>query len=98
MADITVSYDEMRNSVNQLKQGQQDIEGKLQSMKTMIKGLVETAFRTQSASPRFKDSYEQWDQGAMNVIAGLEGMSQFLEQAIASHQDLDSNLSSGLGG
>ena len=33
--------------------------------------------------------------GAQNVIAGLDGMSSYLNDVIREHQDLDSRLASG---
>lgn len=95
MSDISVNYEEMRSSASRLDQGKENIEQQLQSLRQMIDQLVQTSFRTQSASPKFRESYEQWNNGAKNAVAGLTGMSGFLRQAIQGHQDLDSSLSSG---
>ncbi len=96
MADVTVSYEEMQASATKLDQGKTEIEGQLESLRRMITQLVQTSFRTQSASPKFQESYEQWNKGAASAIAGLEGMSQFLKGAIKGHQDLDTGLTQGL--
>jgi WXG100 family type VII secretion target len=96
MADVSVSYEEMRSSASKLDQGRASIEEQLASLKRMIDQLVGTSFKMQSASPKFQQSYEQWDKGAQSAIAGLQGMSAFLNKAVQGHQDLDSSLTSGL--
>ena len=63
----------------------------------MIDGLVASGFVTDLASGKFHQSYEQWNTGARNVMAGLEGMSSFLRTAVAQHQQLDQQLSSSVG-
>lgn len=96
MADISVSYEEMRAGARKLDQGRTSIEEQLESLRKMIDQLVQTSFRTQNASPKFQQSYQQWNSGAKQAIAGLEGMTAFLNKAVQGHQDLDTNLSSGL--
>lgn len=97
MSDVQVSYEQMKASADRLDRERDEITAKLQDMNRMIEQLVEGAFKTQSASPRFRESFGQWHTGAKNVIEGLQGMSGFLNKAMQGHRDLDSNLSSGLG-
>jgi WXG100 family type VII secretion target len=92
-----VDYQELQRSASQLKSGQQDIESQLGRLKSMIDSLVSSGFVTDQASGRFQQSYDQWNNGAKNVIQGLQGMSSFLEKAIAQHQQLDSELSKSTG-
>ena len=93
MANVHVDYQELQRSSSQLKSGQQDVESQLARLKSMIDNLVSSGFVTDQASGKFQQSYEQWNSGAKNVIQGLQGMSSFLEKAIAQHQQLDSELS-----
>lgn len=97
MSDVSVSYEQMRASATRLDRERDEITAKLQDLNRMIEQLVEGAFKTQTASPRFKESFSQWHTGAKNVIEGLQGMSGFINKAVQSHQDLDQNLSAGLG-
>lgn len=97
MSDIQVNYEEVKASASRLDREREEITAKLQELDRMIDGLVQGAFKTQTASPRFKDSFNQWNSGARNVIEGLQGMTAFLNKAVQGHQELDSNLSSGLG-
>jgi len=98
MANVHVDYQALQTGANQLRTGQQEIETQLGRMKSLIDNLVASGFVTDQASGKFHQSYEQWNSGAKNVIAGLEGMSGFLRQAIAQHQQLDSQLSQSTGG
>lgn len=97
MSDISVSYEEVRAGAQKLDQGKANIEEQLDGLQRMIENLVQTSFKTQSASPKFRESYDQWTRGAKEAIKGLEGMSQFLNKAVQGHQDLDQSLTSGLG-
>jgi WXG100 family type VII secretion target len=93
VANVHVDYQELQRSSSQLKSGQQDVESQLARLKSMIDNLVASGFVTDQASGKFQQSYDQWNSGAKNVIQGLQGMSSFLEKAIAQHQQLDSELS-----
>jgi WXG100 family type VII secretion target len=97
MANVLVSYDQLQTSASALNSGQQEVEAQLARLKTIVDNLVASGFVTDLASPKFRQSYEQWNSGARNVIAGLEGMSSFLRTAMAQHQQLDQQLSSAVG-
>jgi len=97
MANVHVDYQQLQTSATQLQSAQQDVEGQLTRLKSMIDNLVASGFVTDLASGRFQQSYEQWNTGARNVMAGLEGMSTFLKQAVQQHEQLDSQLSQSTG-
>jgi WXG100 family type VII secretion target len=94
---VHVDYDELNKSAAQLQAGKDEIERQLGTLQTMINNLVTTGFKTDLASGKFQQSYEQWNAGAKNVMGGLEGMTGFLKNAIAQHQQLDSQLSQSTG-
>jgi WXG100 family type VII secretion target len=98
MGDVNVGYDGVQQAATQLRAGQADISQRLQTLKSMIDQLVGSEFRTQLASGRFRDSYQQWSTGAQNVIEGLDGMANFLTQVVQQHQDLDARLAGGANG
>ncbi|MGQ0779265.1 MAG: WXG100 family type VII secretion target, partial [Pseudonocardiales bacterium] len=89
MPSVHVDYEQLRSTASQLKSGQQEMESQLGRLKSLIDSLVASGFVTERASGKFQQSYEQWNSGAKNVVAGLEGMSGFLNTAIAQHQQLD---------
>lgn len=98
MTDVTVGYEGMQSAASQLQSGQQNMTEQLGSLRSMIDGLVGGEFRTQLASPRFQESYEQWNTGAQQMLEGLEGMASFLNQAVSGFQELDTNLQQGASG
>lgn len=97
MANVHVDYQQLQSSASQLQSGRQEMEAQLGRLKTMIDNLVASGFVTDRASGKFQQSYEQWNSGAKNVVAGLEGMTGFLKNAISQHEQLDSQLSQSTG-
>lgn len=94
---VKVNYDELQSTATQLGSGREEMIANLNRLKGLVDGLVASGFVTDQASGRFQQSYQQWNTGASNVIQGLEGMSAFLNQAIARHQQLDAELGSQAG-
>ncbi|GAB3285856.1 WXG100 family type VII secretion target [Kineosporia babensis] len=94
---IKVEYGELQTTSAQLNSGREEMIANLNRLKGLVDGLVASGFVTDQASGRFQQSYQQWNTGASNAIQGLEGMSTFLTQAIARHQQLDSELGSSAG-
>ncbi|MGH3806757.1 MAG: WXG100 family type VII secretion target [Pseudonocardiaceae bacterium] len=97
MANVHVDYQQLQASASQLQNGKQDMEAQLGRLNTTIRNLVGSGFATDLASGKFGQSYEQWSNGAKNVLDGLEGMTSFLKNAIAQHQQLDQQLSQSAG-
>jgi WXG100 family type VII secretion target len=98
MANMNVTYEELRSQANQLRLGQQTITETLTTLQTQVNNLVASGFQTDAASGAFQASYEEFTTGATQAIEGLEGMASFLEQAAQTLQDVDSQLASGIGG
>jgi len=98
MANVHVDYQQLQSSAAQLKTGQQEVESQLARLKSNIDNLVSSGFVTDQASTKFQQSYDQWNTGAKNVIAGLEGMTSFLNRAIQQHEQLDAQLGQSTGG
>ncbi len=98
MANVHVDYGALENAASRLTGGQHEMESQLVQLKSLIDSLVTSGFITDQASGKFQQSYEQWNTGTRNAIAGLEGMSGFLNKAISQHQQLDATLSRSAGG
>jgi len=97
MANIHVDYSQLQASAGQLRNGREQVEQQLNQLKSMIDNLVSSGFVTDRASGKFQESYTQWTTGARNVIAGLDGMSEYLNKAITAHQGLDDSLAGSAG-
>ncbi|WP_454851551.1 WXG100 family type VII secretion target [Promicromonospora soli] len=98
MADLNVTYDEMRSQANQLRTGQQTIMDTLTDLSNQVNNLVASGFVTQQASGAFQASYDEFTSGAKQAIEGIEGMASFLESAAQAMQDTDQSLAQGIGG
>lgn len=97
MVDVNIGYDGLQRAAGQLQSGYSEMTDRLQQLKAMIDQLVASEFRTQLASGRFQESYQQWSTGAQNMISGLEGMAGFLGDVVREYQDLDNRLAGGAG-
>jgi WXG100 family type VII secretion target len=96
-ANLNVTYDEMRTAARQLRSGQTDIEGKLEELARLVAGLVSGGYVTDRSSKAFDAAYTEFNDGVRKTVAGLEGMSSYLEQAAQAMEDTDSQLASSLG-
>ena len=98
MANVNVTYQDMRDAGKKLKNGQTEIEGKLNELKKLVDSLVNEGYVTDRSSRQFNESYTQFNEGATQTIQGLEGMGSFLEQAADAFEQADEQLAQGLRG
>ncbi|TPW75034.1 WXG100 family type VII secretion target [Schumannella soli] len=98
MANVNVTYSDMNDAAHRLIAGKDDITAKLTELQTLVNGLVNGGFVTDSASGAFHTSYEQFTKGTTDAVGGLDGMSQFLTKAAEALQNVDSELAKGIGG
>ena len=73
MPDVRVTYAEMESAAKQLITGHQEITSKLSALKTMVDGLVQNGYVTDSSSKAFEASYSEFNKGVTQTIEGLEG-------------------------
>ena len=88
MPDVRVTYAEMESAAKQLITGHQEITTKLSALKTMVDGLVQNGYVTDSSS--------KFNKGVTQTIEGLEGMSKYLTAAAKAFGDTDSQLANAL--
>ncbi len=91
---IHVDYAAVDATKAALAQGHEEIVTTLNRLKSLVSQLVESGFVTEKASGAFFDSYNNWNAGASQAIAGIEGMQQFLGATVQAHQELDQGLAS----
>ncbi|MDR3068427.1 MAG: WXG100 family type VII secretion target [Cellulomonas sp.] len=94
---ISVSYEELDAAAAKLTSGQEEINTKLNELKTYITGLVGSGFVTEKASTAFNESYTQFTTGATTAIAGLTGMATYLTNAKTALQETDTALAGAAG-
>ena len=97
MANLNVTYDEMRTASTNLENGKHEIADKLARLKALVDGLVSAGYVTDKSSVAFKDSYDEFNTGITNVLEGLTGMSGYLSTAAQVLEDTDTQLASQLG-
>lgn len=98
MANVNVTYDELRNQATQLRNGQQQITDVLNTLRTQVNNLVSSGFVTDQASGAFQASYEEFTTGTQQAIDGIEGMASFLEQTAQTLSEVDAQLAQGIRG
>jgi len=98
MPNVNVTYQEMQAQATKLSNAKTDITNQLNALKAQVAQLVSGGFVTDAASGSFNTSYEEFTKGAQNCIEGLEGMSQYLNKAASTFQDVDQQLANALKG
>lgn len=96
MANIDVSYQEMRDAAVRLTAGQDEITTRLSELRGFIEQLVSSGFVTDQASVAFGESYRQFTQGATDTVAALTSLGEYLRTAAATLEDADAQLAAGL--
>lgn len=96
MANMNVTYAEMEDASSKLRAGKTEIEGNLDRLNSMIKGLISGGYVTDKSSVAFGDSYEEFNTGVKKVLEGLDGMGEYLTQAAKALSDTDEQLAAAL--
>jgi len=98
VANVNVTYADMQSAANQLRSGEQQIQGDLAKLKKLIDNLVASGYVTDSSSKQFEASYTQFNTGATKMIEGLNGMGQYLDSAAKAFHETDTQLAASLKG
>ncbi|MGK5531105.1 WXG100 family type VII secretion target [Streptomyces sp. URMC 129] len=98
MADINVTYDDMREAGDRLISEYETMDAKLEELQSYIDGLVADGYVTSRSSRAFDESYREFTQGAKKVLEGLQGMGQFLKTAADTMEETDTGLESAIRG
>jgi len=96
MANVNVTYQEMRDAATRLTRGKEDITAKLNELKAMVNNLVNGGYVTDSSSKQFDDSYTEFNDGATKMAEGLEGMGKYLTAAADTFEQADTELAKAL--
>ena len=92
MANLHVSYDDMRSESVNLRRAKDDIHSQLNQLAQRISNLVSTGFVTDSASVKFDENYRQFTQATTNAVAALEDIAANLENTARVLQETDQQL------
>ncbi|HPT94180.1 MAG TPA: WXG100 family type VII secretion target [Microbacteriaceae bacterium] len=96
MANLNVSYGDMKTAAGQLITGKGALEDKLGELQRLVGDLVASGFVTDAASGAFNDSYTQFTTGATQMVGGIQGLSDFLNAAADALGNTDSELANAI--
>ena len=92
MSDFGASYSEMESVAGKLDTGREDISGVLKDLKSQVDTLLGEDFKTQHASGKFGEGYEELTSGLTTAVDGINDMSETLTQMMQAIQGLDEQL------
>lgn len=96
MANIKVTFQEMEDAAQRIKQESDDMRGKLDQLRSMVSNLVADGYVTDQSSKRFDESYQELDKGGKQVMEGLTGIGDYLKQAAEALRKTDEELANAL--
>lgn len=92
MADFKATYSEMERMSSRLEAGREDIAEILRRLQSEVTTLTNDEFRTQQASGKFNDGYQDLTEGLSTAIDGIREMGESLTRMMRAIQDTDSAL------
>lgn len=96
MPNMNVTYQDMYDAATRARQGQDDINSRLNELKSVMANLVADGFSTDKAGPAFNNSYNDFTNGATQAISGLTGMADYLNKAADAIAQADSDLANAI--
>lgn len=98
MANLTITYDEIKDVAARLRQGQDDMNAKLTELGSLVDSLVAGGFQAEHAARAFDDTFDQFQTSTKQAVDALEGLSGFLDSAADALQQTDVELGNAIKG
>jgi WXG100 family type VII secretion target len=98
MANLNVTYDDLRETAQRLQAGKDDLNSKLVELSNLVETLTSNGFQAEQSSAAYRDSFDQFTTGTRQAVDGLDGLSRFLTSAADSLQQTDEGLASSIKG
>lgn len=95
MSDFGATYDEMESAATKLDDGKESILGVLDECQGYVDDLVQDGFKTEKASGKFQDGYDELTTGLKDASEGVADMAQALRDMAQAIRDLDDQLAGG---
>ena len=96
--NIRVSFEELNAQAARLEQAREQIIQQLGQLQSQIQQLIQSGFVTDRSSIAFGAAFEQFNNGAVNTVGGLESLAHYLRQAGATLAEVDQQLAARLQG
>lgn len=94
MANISASYEDMRQQATALRSTRDNIQQQLNQAKMQVDNLVSSGFVTDSASGAFQTNYQEFTTSATKTMDSLTSISSNLDRIVQVMQETDQNLAS----
>jgi uncharacterized protein YukE len=95
VSDFGATYDEMESTATKLDDGKESIENALTECQGYVDELVQDGFKTEKASGKFQDGYQDLTSGLKEASQGVSDMAQALRDMAQAIRDLDDQLAGG---
>lgn len=95
MANMNVTYEDMRTAGRQLQTIESGVQDQLKQAQNLISSLVSQGFVTDVASKAFDDAFSRFHQGASQTISALLDMQNYLNNAADKMHETDQSLAQG---
>lgn len=92
MSDFGATYDEMESTATKLDDGKESIDSLLDELQGHVDDLVQEGFKTEKASGKFQDGYDELTTGMKDASEGVSDMAQALRDMAQAIRDLDDQL------
>lgn len=92
MSDFGVTYDEMESTASKLDDGKESIDDALTECQGYVDDLTQEGFKTEKASGKFKDGYDDMSTGLKDAAEGVSEMAQSLRDMAQAVRDMDDQL------
>ncbi len=96
MANVNVTYEEMSDSANRMRNNKTDIDQKLTECKNIVDSLTSSGFVTDQASGKFDEVHTEFVTSANQAMETLDQLSQWLDKAVDAMRDMDTQLAGSL--
>lgn len=96
MANLHVTYDDLRQASGTLVTGRSDIDARLLELRAFVDALVAEGYVTTASSGAFQETYAQFTSGAQQTVSALSGLSEFLRAAADALQQTDEQLAASI--
>ena len=98
MANLNVTYDDLRDAARRLQGGKDDLQSKPAELSNLVQSLTASGFQAEQSSAAYRDSFEQFRTGTSQAIDGLDGLANFLVSAADALQQTDEGLANAIRG
>jgi WXG100 family type VII secretion target len=96
MTNMNITYEEMSDSANRMRNNKSDIDAKLTECKNIVDNLTNNGFVTDQASGKFDDVHTEFVNSANQAMDTLDQLSQWLDKAVDAIREMDSQLAGSL--